>query len=198
MGRRCIIYLEKNLNSSGENFMLSIHIIIAMLLTFNSCFPSHHLTHKCANTSQRAWLTSPHGWQLTALNSIPARLHYNCTTALQVLAIILPHTGTLWPSWLKIQEALVWFWMTSYRFQLILHSLHWLPVSARIRFKTRLQSQEWTSPFVPYGKSQSALWALWASSTAQLDPPSLKIHERQASRLFSILTLLVWTLGWDC
>ncbi|KAI4881211.1 hypothetical protein NFI96_010079 [Prochilodus magdalenae] len=36
-------------------------------------------------------------------------------------------------------------------------------------------------------KSRSVPQALQASSTARLDPPSLKIHGRQASRLFSVL-----------
>ncbi|KAI4877086.1 hypothetical protein NFI96_009157 [Prochilodus magdalenae] len=36
-------------------------------------------------------------------------------------------------------------------------------------------------------KSRSVPRALRASSTARLDPPSLRTHGRQASRLFSVL-----------
>ncbi|KAI4885598.1 hypothetical protein NFI96_013030, partial [Prochilodus magdalenae] len=37
----------------------------------------------------------------------------------------------------------------------LLRSLHWLPVVARIRFKT-LQSQEWTSASLPYGNGEES------------------------------------------
>ncbi|KAI4902065.1 hypothetical protein NFI96_010100 [Prochilodus magdalenae] len=58
----------------------------------------------------------------------------------------------------------------------LLRSLHWLPVVARIRFKTLMLAYK----------------ALRASSTARLQPPSLRTHGRQASRLFSVLAPRWW------
>ena len=43
-------------------------------MTLNLCSPTHHPIHRCAVASQSAWLTSPHGWQLTTWSSIPAEL----------------------------------------------------------------------------------------------------------------------------
>ncbi|XP_072530520.1 uncharacterized protein, partial [Salminus brasiliensis] len=79
----------------------------------------------------------------------------------------------------------------------LLRSLHWLPVAARIRFKTlTLAYKAKNGPAPPYlmamVKSRSAPRALRASSTARLDPPSLKIRGRQASRLFSVLAPKWW------
>ncbi|KAI4899454.1 hypothetical protein NFI96_009143 [Prochilodus magdalenae] len=74
----------------------------------------------------------------------------------------------------------------------LLRSLHWLPVVARIRFKTlKLAYKAKNGPAPPYlmamVKSRSVSRALRASSTARLEPPSLRTHGRQASRLFSVL-----------
>ncbi|KAI4877826.1 hypothetical protein NFI96_007199 [Prochilodus magdalenae] len=75
----------------------------------------------------------------------------------------------------------------------LLRSLHWLPAAARVRFKT-LQSQEWTSASLVMAmvKSRSVPRALRASSTTRLEPPSLRTHGRQASRLFSVLAPRWW------
>ncbi|KAI4887285.1 hypothetical protein NFI96_007646 [Prochilodus magdalenae] len=74
----------------------------------------------------------------------------------------------------------------------LLRSLHWLPVVARIRFKTlMLAYKAKNGPAPPYlmamVKSRAVPRALRASSTARLEPPSLRTHGRQASRLFSVL-----------
>ncbi|KAI4880227.1 hypothetical protein NFI96_017282, partial [Prochilodus magdalenae] len=79
----------------------------------------------------------------------------------------------------------------------LLHSLHWLPVVARIRFKTRtLAYKAKNGPAPPYlmamAKSRAVPRALRASSTARLEPPSLRTHGRQASRLFSVLAPRWW------
>ncbi|KAI4899576.1 hypothetical protein NFI96_002192 [Prochilodus magdalenae] len=67
----------------------------------------------------------------------------------------------------------------------LLHSLHWLPVVARIRFKTlMLAYKAKNGPAPPY---LTAMVKSRASSTARLEPPSLRTHGRQASRLFSVL-----------
>ena len=55
-----------------------------------------------------------------------------------------------------------------------------------------LQSQEWTSPSLPYGNGQKLICTLTSTSTYQLDPPSLKMHRRQVSRLFSALGTRWW------
>ncbi|KAI4901414.1 hypothetical protein NFI96_002988 [Prochilodus magdalenae] len=74
----------------------------------------------------------------------------------------------------------------------LLRSLHWLPVAARIRFKTlMLAYKAKNGPAPPYlmamVKSRAVPRALRASRTARLEPPSLRTHGRQASRLFSVL-----------
>ena len=79
----------------------------------------------------------------------------------------------------------------------LLRSLHWLPVAARIRFKTlMLAYKAKNGPAPPYlmamVKSRTAPRALRASSTARLDPPSFKARGRQASRLFSVLAPRWW------
>ncbi|KAI4881620.1 hypothetical protein NFI96_005105, partial [Prochilodus magdalenae] len=67
----------------------------------------------------------------------------------------------------------------------LLRSLQWLPVIARIRFKTlMLAYKAKNGPAPPY---LMAIVNLRASSTAPLEPPSLRTHGRQASRLFSVL-----------
>ncbi|KAI4879180.1 hypothetical protein NFI96_023982, partial [Prochilodus magdalenae] len=79
----------------------------------------------------------------------------------------------------------------------LLRSLHWLPVVARIRFKTlMLAYKAKIGPAPPYlmamVKSRAVPRALRASSTARLEPPSLRTHGRQASRLFSVLAPRWW------
>ncbi|KAI4902644.1 hypothetical protein NFI96_028704 [Prochilodus magdalenae] len=79
----------------------------------------------------------------------------------------------------------------------LLRSLHWLPVVARIRFKTlMLAYKAKNGPAAPYlmamVKSRAVPRALRASSTARLKPPSLRTHGRQASRLFSVLAPRWW------
>ncbi|KAI4889136.1 hypothetical protein NFI96_015148 [Prochilodus magdalenae] len=79
----------------------------------------------------------------------------------------------------------------------LLRSLHWLPVVARIRFKTlMLAYKAKNGPAPPYlmamVKSQAVPRAPRASSTARLEPPSLRTHGRQASRLFSVLAPRWW------
>ncbi|KAI4877508.1 hypothetical protein NFI96_030882, partial [Prochilodus magdalenae] len=79
----------------------------------------------------------------------------------------------------------------------LLCSLHWLPVVARIRFKTlMLAYKAKIGPAPPYlmamVKSRAVPRALGASSTARLEPPSLRTHGRQASRLFSVLAPRWW------
>ncbi|KAI4903993.1 hypothetical protein NFI96_024213, partial [Prochilodus magdalenae] len=87
----------------------------------------------------------------------------------------------------------------------LLRSPHWLPVVARIRFKTLLTYKAKNGPAPPYlmamVKSRAVPRALRASSTARLEPPSLRTHGRQASRLFSILAPRWWNklpLGVSC
>ncbi|KAI4897115.1 hypothetical protein NFI96_004734 [Prochilodus magdalenae] len=79
----------------------------------------------------------------------------------------------------------------------LLCSLHWLPVVAHIRFKTlMLAYKAKNGPAPPYlmamVKSRAVPRALRASSTARLEPPSLRTHGRQASRLFSVLAPRWW------
>ncbi|KAI4883447.1 hypothetical protein NFI96_005261 [Prochilodus magdalenae] len=79
----------------------------------------------------------------------------------------------------------------------LLRSLHWLPVVVRIRFKTlMLAYKAKNGPAPPYVmamvKSRAVPRALRASSTARLDPPYLRTHGRQASRLFSVLAPRWW------
>ncbi|KAI4887963.1 hypothetical protein NFI96_018255, partial [Prochilodus magdalenae] len=79
----------------------------------------------------------------------------------------------------------------------LLRSLHCLPVVARIIFKTLMLAYKANNgPAPPYlmamVKSRAVPRALRASSTARLDPPSLRTHGRQASRLFSVLAPRWW------
>ncbi|KAI4885283.1 hypothetical protein NFI96_013684 [Prochilodus magdalenae] len=79
----------------------------------------------------------------------------------------------------------------------LLCSLHWLPVVACIRFKTlMLAYKAKNGPAPPYlmamVKSRAVPRALRASSIARLEPPSLRTHGRQASRLFSVLAPRWW------
>ncbi|KAI4888742.1 hypothetical protein NFI96_010443 [Prochilodus magdalenae] len=79
----------------------------------------------------------------------------------------------------------------------LLRFRHWLPVVARIRFKTlMLAYKAKNGPAPPYlmamVKSRAVPQALRASSTARLEPPSLRTHGRQASRLFSVLAPRWW------
>ncbi|KAI4888428.1 hypothetical protein NFI96_000912, partial [Prochilodus magdalenae] len=79
----------------------------------------------------------------------------------------------------------------------LLRSLHWFPIIARIRFKTRtLAYKAKNGPAPPYlmamVKSRAVPRALRALSTARLEPPSLRTHGRQVSRLFSVLAPRWW------
>ncbi|XP_049330258.1 uncharacterized protein LOC111194348, partial [Astyanax mexicanus] len=79
----------------------------------------------------------------------------------------------------------------------LLRSLHWLPVAARIRFKTltlayKAKNGPAPSYLMAMVKARSAPRALRASSTARLEPPSLKTHRKQTSRLFSVLAPRWW------
>ncbi|KAL7866005.1 hypothetical protein SRHO_G00112520 [Serrasalmus rhombeus] len=79
----------------------------------------------------------------------------------------------------------------------LLRSLHWLPVAVRIRFKTLMLAYKAKNGPAPtylmaMVKSQTVPRALRASSTARLNPPSFKVHGRQASRMFSVLAPRWW------
>ncbi|KAI4887044.1 hypothetical protein NFI96_003211 [Prochilodus magdalenae] len=79
----------------------------------------------------------------------------------------------------------------------LLRSLHWLPVVACIRFKTlMLAYKAKNGPAPPYlmamVKSRAVPRALRATSTARLEPPLLRTHGRQASRLLSVLAPRWW------
>ncbi|MCJ8738156.1 hypothetical protein PDJAM_G00032410 [Pangasius djambal] len=90
-------------------------------------------------------------------------------------------------------------------------SLHWLPVAARIRFKTlMLAYKAKNGPAPTYLKAlitpHVAPCSLRSSSTARLVPPSLRVQGRHASRVFSVLSprlqhvtvLAGWTCRDDC
>ncbi|KAK3543389.1 hypothetical protein QTP70_018868 [Hemibagrus guttatus] len=79
----------------------------------------------------------------------------------------------------------------------LLHSLHWLPVAARIRFKTlMLAYKSENGPAPSYLKvlvtSRTAPRLLRSTSTARLVPPSLREKGRYTSRLFSVLAPRWW------
>ncbi|KAI4872942.1 hypothetical protein NFI96_023628, partial [Prochilodus magdalenae] len=75
----------------------------------------------------------------------------------------------------------------------LLRSLHWLPVFARIRFKTlMLAYKAKNGPAPPCLMAMVKSRALRASSTARLEPPFLRTHGRHACRLFSVLTPRWW------
>ncbi|KAK3546958.1 hypothetical protein QTP86_005538 [Hemibagrus guttatus] len=79
----------------------------------------------------------------------------------------------------------------------LLRSLHWLPVAARIRFKTlMLAYKAKNGPAPSYLKAlvtpRTAPRSLRSASTAQLVPPSLRVKGRYTSRLFSVLAPRWW------
>ncbi|KAK3505666.1 hypothetical protein QTP70_005356 [Hemibagrus guttatus] len=79
----------------------------------------------------------------------------------------------------------------------LLRSLHWLPVAARIRFKTLMLAYKAKNGPVPsYLKalvtSRTAPRLLRSTSTARLVPPSLREKGRYTSRLFSVLAPRWW------
>ncbi|KAK3514260.1 hypothetical protein QTP70_012098 [Hemibagrus guttatus] len=79
----------------------------------------------------------------------------------------------------------------------LLRSLHWLPVAARIRFKTlMLAYKAKNGPAPSYLKAlvtpHTAPRSLRSTSTARLVPPSLREKGRHTSRLFSVLALRRW------
>ncbi|MCI4375953.1 hypothetical protein PGIGA_G00115620 [Pangasianodon gigas] len=79
----------------------------------------------------------------------------------------------------------------------LLRSLHWLPVAARIRFKTlMLAYKAKNGPAPTYLKAlitpRTAPRSFRSSSTARLIPPSLRVQGRPASRLFSVLAPRWW------
>ncbi|XP_062859432.1 uncharacterized protein LOC134321553 [Trichomycterus rosablanca] len=78
----------------------------------------------------------------------------------------------------------------------LLRSLHWLPVAARIQFKTltlAYKAKNGPAPSYLRGliKPRSVPRNLRASSLARLEPPS-RTKGRQASRLFSVLAPKWW------
>ncbi|KAF7695991.1 hypothetical protein C0J45_14256, partial [Silurus meridionalis] len=79
----------------------------------------------------------------------------------------------------------------------LLRSLHWLPVAARIRFKTLMAAYKAKNgPAPSYLRdlitSRTAPRCLRSSSTARLVPPSLRMRGKYISRLFSVLTPRWW------
>ncbi|KAK3506030.1 hypothetical protein QTP70_003090, partial [Hemibagrus guttatus] len=79
----------------------------------------------------------------------------------------------------------------------LLRSLHWLPVAARIRFKTlMLAYKAKNGPAPSYLKAvvtpRTAPCSLRSTSTARLVPPSLREKGRYTSRLFSVLAPRWW------
>ncbi|KAK3528007.1 hypothetical protein QTP86_013117 [Hemibagrus guttatus] len=79
----------------------------------------------------------------------------------------------------------------------LLRSLHWLPVAARIRFKTlMLAYKAKNGPAPSYLKApitpRTAPRSLRSTSTARLVPPSLREKGRYTSRLFSVLAPRWW------
>ncbi|XP_051791037.1 uncharacterized protein LOC127529889, partial [Erpetoichthys calabaricus] len=79
----------------------------------------------------------------------------------------------------------------------LLQNLHWLPVAARIRFKTlTLAFKAKTGAAPPYisalVKQRVTSRCLRTSSTACLEPPLLKRRGRHASRLFAVLAPQWW------
>ncbi|KAK3529926.1 hypothetical protein QTP86_009273 [Hemibagrus guttatus] len=79
----------------------------------------------------------------------------------------------------------------------LLRSLHWLPVAARIRFKTlMLAYKAKNGPAPSYLKAlitpHTAPRSLRSTSTARLIPPSLREKGSYTSRLFSVLAPSWW------
>ncbi|KAK3514194.1 hypothetical protein QTP70_009110 [Hemibagrus guttatus] len=78
----------------------------------------------------------------------------------------------------------------------LLRSLHWLPVAARIRYKTLLAYKAKNGPAPSYLKAlitpRTAPRSLRSTSTVRLVPPSLWVRGRYTSRLFSVLAPRRW------
>ncbi|KAI5094454.1 hypothetical protein C0J45_16178, partial [Silurus meridionalis] len=78
----------------------------------------------------------------------------------------------------------------------LLHSLHWLPVAARIRFKMMLAYKAKNGPAPSYLgdliTSRTAPRCLRSSSSARLVPSSLRMRGKYNSRLFSVLAPRWW------
>ncbi|XP_053365173.1 uncharacterized protein LOC128535324, partial [Clarias gariepinus] len=79
----------------------------------------------------------------------------------------------------------------------LLRSLHWLPVAARIKFKTLMLAYKAKNGPAPTYLSalitpRTAPRSLRSSSTARLIPPSLRDRGRHSSRLFSVLAPRWW------
>ncbi|XP_060743727.1 uncharacterized protein LOC132857741, partial [Tachysurus vachellii] len=79
----------------------------------------------------------------------------------------------------------------------LLRSLHWLPVAARIRFKTlMLAYKAKNGPAPSYLKAlitpRTAPRTLRSTSTARLVPPSLRVRGKYSTRLFSVLAPRWW------
>ncbi|GAA6087544.1 uncharacterized protein LOC114772546 [Tachysurus ichikawai] len=79
----------------------------------------------------------------------------------------------------------------------LLRSLHWLPVAARIRFKTLMLAYKAKhGPAPSYLKAlitpRTAPRTLRSTSTARLVPPSLRVRGKYTTRLFSVLAPRWW------
>ncbi|XP_053332074.1 uncharacterized protein LOC128505588, partial [Clarias gariepinus] len=79
----------------------------------------------------------------------------------------------------------------------LLRSLHWLPVAARIKFKTLMLAYKAKNGPAPTYLSalitpRTAPRCLRSSSTARLIPPFLRDRGRHSSRLFSVLAPRWW------
>ncbi|KAK3526049.1 hypothetical protein QTP70_012887 [Hemibagrus guttatus] len=79
----------------------------------------------------------------------------------------------------------------------LLRSLHWLPVAARIRFKTLMLAYKAKNGPAPSNLKtlvtpRTAPRSLRSTSTARLVPPSLREKGRYTSRLFSVLAPRRW------
>ncbi|KAK3516946.1 hypothetical protein QTP70_028237 [Hemibagrus guttatus] len=77
----------------------------------------------------------------------------------------------------------------------LLRSLHWLPVAARIRFKTLMlayKAKNGPSYLKALVTPHTAPRSLRSTSTARLVPPSLRGKGRYSSRLFSVLAPRWW------
>ncbi|KAI5606726.1 hypothetical protein C0J50_7537, partial [Silurus asotus] len=79
----------------------------------------------------------------------------------------------------------------------LLRSLHWLPVAARIRFKTLMLAYKAKNGPAPFYlsdlfTSRTAPRCLRSSSTAPLVPPSLRLRGKYTLRLFSVLARRWW------